>query len=444
MILVDTALQRRHLEGNPVRFGLVGAGYIGRQVTRQALTRMQGIQVSAIANRTLANAVRAYEDAGAGSPVVVDSVDALEDAISRGRCAVTSDPTILCEAPSIDAVLEATGAVEYSANVALAALRGHKHLIAMNAELDALVGPYLKVLADRAGVVYTNSDGDQPGVVMNLFRWVQTIGYRPVLAGNIKGMLDFYRTPETQRGYAERYKQDVRMCTSFADGTKLSFEQAVIANATGFGVARAGMYGPACAHVTEASRLFPLERLLEGGIVDYVLGAEPGPGVFVLGYDDEPARKGPMEVYKLGTGPLYVFYVPYHLPHLEPPISVARAVLFHDPVITPIGAPVCEVFATAKRDLSAGETLDGIGGFTCYGVIDNAERTTPAELLPMSLSEGCVLKRDVPRDQPISYTDVDVPAGLLSIALRREQDRHFTGSSPLDVVAVDQVPMAHG
>jgi predicted homoserine dehydrogenase-like protein len=161
---------------------------------------------------------------------------------------------------------------------------------------DALIGPLLKVHADRAGVVYTNADGDQPGVVMNLFRFVRSIGYRPVLAGNIKGMLDPYRTPETQAKFAADHLQDVKMITSFADGTKLSFEQVVIANATGFPVARRGMIGPACEHVDEAVDLFPLERLLETGLVDYVLGARPGPGVLVQGLEDNPTRGQYMQV----------------------------------------------------------------------------------------------------------------------------------------------------
>ncbi len=425
MILVDTALEKRRQENNPVRVALVGAGYMGRGAAMTILGAMPGMRLVAISNRTLSEAERAYRQAGADSFVRAQNRAQLEDAIARRQYAVTDDAMLLCEAEGIEAVLEATGEVEFGAHVALRAIEHGKHLILMNAELDALVGPLLKVYADRAGVVYTNVDGDQPGSVMNLFRFVKTIGYEPVLAGNIKGMLDPYRTPDTQRRFAETHKQKVKMVTSFADGTKLSMEQAVIANATGFRVSRRGMYGPACAHAMEAPQLFPLEELLDGGRVDYILGAEPGPGVFVLGYNENPIQQQYMQVFKMGDGPLYVFYTPYHLPHLEAPLTVARAVLFHDAAITPRGEPICDVITVAKRDLRAGQVLDGIGGFDSYGVIDNAEVSRQENLLPMSLSEGCRLRRHVSKDQAIGYADVEVPAGRLCDRLRAEQAERF-------------------
>jgi predicted homoserine dehydrogenase-like protein len=305
------------------------------------------------------------------------------------------------------------------------AIECRKHIILMNAELDATVGPILKVYADRAGVVITNADGDQPGVMMNLVRFVRNIGYNPVLAGNIKGLQDYYRTPETQKGFAEQHNITPQMATSFADGTKISMENAIVANATGFKVGKRGMYGPRCSHVSEAVDLFPIEELLKDGLVDYILGAEPGPGVFVLGHNDHPIRKPYMKYFKMGDGPLYVFYVPYHLPHLEVPLTVARAVLFQDSAVAPLAGPVCDVLTVAKSDLKVGEMLDGIGGFTCYGVIENYEVCRAQNLLPMGLAEGCILQRDVPKDTPISYADVKLPAGKLSHKLRVEQDAFF-------------------
>jgi predicted homoserine dehydrogenase-like protein len=425
MILVDSALARRHQENNLVRVGLVGAGYMGRGVAHHVFTALPGMRIVAIANRTLSEAERAYREAGQNAAVRVETLPALEEAIARGRHAVTEDAMLLCEAGGIDVILEATGEVEFGAGVAVRAIDHGKHLVLMNAELDALLGPILKVRADRAGVVYTNTDGDQPGVVMNLLRFVKGIGFEPVLAGNIKGMLDPYRTPKTQRSFAEAHGQGVKMITSFADGTKLSMEQAVIANATGFRVGRRGMYGPACDHASDAAALFPMEEMLDGGLVDYILGAEPGPGVFVLGYSEDPIRSGYMHYFKMGKGPLYVFYVPCHLPHLEAPTTVARAALFGDAAIAPRGASVCEVVTLAKRDLEAGEVLDGIGGFDAYGVIDNADVAQSLGLLPMSLSEGCRLKRAVRRDEPIAYADVHLPEGRLCDALRKVQNAHF-------------------
>jgi len=203
-------------------------------------------------------------------------------------------------------------------------------------------------------------------------------------------------------------------------------EMAVVANATGFRVGRRGMYGPKCTHVTEALTLYPMDQLLNGGLVDYVLGAEPGPGVFVLGYNEHPIKRQYAQYFKMGDGPLYVFYTPYHLPHLEVPLTAARAVLFQDAAIAPLAGPVCDVITLAKRDLKADELLDGIGGFTSYGVLENSDVVQAENLLPMGLAEGCRLKRDIARDQAITYADVELPEGRLCDRLRAEQDTLFS------------------
>lgn len=425
MLIVDTALERRHAENRPVRVGLIGAGYMGRGIALQIVGRMKGMRLVAIYNRTLSKAERAYREAGVESIRTVANVAELEDAIARDQYAITDDPMLLCEAGNIDVLIEATGEVEFGARVVTRAIDHGKHVVLMNAELDATVGPILKVYADRAGVVITNTDGDQPGEIMNLLRFVRGIGCEPVLAGNIKGLIDHYRTPETQRGFAEKYKQDVKMITSFADGTKIAMEMAVVANATGFRTGKRGMYGPRCAHANEAAQLFPAEEMLNGGLVDYILGAEPGPGVFVIGYDENPIRQQYMDYFKMGKGPFYVFYTPYHLPHIEAPLTAARAALFGDASITPLAGPVCDVITMAKRDLRAGETLDGIGGFLCYGVLENTDVVRRDQLLPMGLAQGCRLVRDVSKDHAISYRDVVVPTDRLADRLRREMEDHF-------------------
>jgi predicted homoserine dehydrogenase-like protein len=425
MVIVDTALEKRERENRPVRVGLVGAGYMGRGIALQFLTPLAGMRLVAIANRTLSQAQRAYREAGAADAVVVKGIRQLESAISEGRYAVTEDPMLLCEAGNIDVIIEATGEIEFGAAVVLKAIGHGKHVVLMNAELDATIGPILKVHADRAGVVITNTDGDEPGVAMNLYRFVKTVGMRPVLAGNLKGMIDPYRTPETQREFAERNKQKPVMITSFADGTKLSMELTVLANATGFRVARRGMFGHKCAHIRDALKLFPPELFRDGGLVDYVLGAEPHTGAFVMGLEENPIRRQYLDYFKMGDGPLYVFYTPYHLPHVQIPTTVARAALFGDATVAPLGKPVCSVLAVAKRDLKKGETLDGIGGFTCYGVIENAETAREGNLLPMGISEGCRLRSDVAKDRAIAYSDVELPAGRLCDRLVEEQNAHF-------------------
>ena len=429
MIIVDTALAKRAEENRPIRVAMVGAGFMGRGVALQICKFVQGMELVAISNRDIQKARRAYSEADISDVCEVSTVDQLQDSIRQNRHAVTDDPMLLCQAPDIDAVIEVTGAVEFSAHIATEAIRNRKHVILMNAELDGTVGNILKVHADRAGVVITNVDGDQPGVIMNLYRFVKGIGVRPVLCGNIKGLQDPYRNPTTQEGFAKKWGQDPAMVTSFADGTKISFEQAIVANATGMRVGKRGMFGPTVAPgtpVEESVNWYPEEALLNGpGIVDYVVGADPNPGVFVLGTHDHPVQKHYLNLYKLGEGPLYCFYTPYHLCHFEVPATVARAVLFGDAAITPI-RPQVDVVATAKINLKAGQTIDGIGGYMTYGQCENAEITTKENLLPMGLAEGCLLKRDIPKDAVLAYDDIELPEGRLCDRLRAEQNRYFS------------------
>lgn len=431
MIIVDTALEKREKSGNPIKVGIVGAGYMGRGVVLQILTSIKGMDVAAVYNRTISQAELAYQQAGVESVVKVETVAELEEAIKNGRHAISEDPMLLCEAEGIDAIMEATGEIEFGAHVVLKAIEHGKHVILMNAELDAVVGPILKVYADKAGVVITNVDGDQPGVVMNLFRWVDSIGYNPILAGNIKGLQDHYRTPETQKSFADMHKQKPRMITSFADGTKISMEMAVVANATGFKSGTRGMYGPECKHVTEAKELFPLEQMMNGGLVDFILGAEPGPGVFVLGYNENPIKQQYLSYLKMGDGPVYVFYIPYHFPHLESPLTIARAVLFNDAATSPIAGQVVDVITAAKRDLKEGEEVDGIGGFMVYGLTENYDLAKKENMIPMSLVEGCRLKRNIKRDEILTYNDVDVPPGRIIDELRKEQEDYFYNMAKL-------------
>jgi len=429
MIIVDRALEKREAEGNPIRVGLIGAGYMGAGIALQYLTPLTGQRLVAIANRTVETAERVYREAGADAITHVETVAALEKAIASDKYTVTDNPALLCEAGNIDAVIEATGEIEFGAQFVLKAMEHGKHVVLMNAELDATIGPILKVYADRAGVVITNTDGDEPGVAMNLYRFVRSLGYEPVVAGNLKGMLDHYRTPQTQREFAEKYNQKPVLITSFADGTKLSMEATVLANATGFGVAKRGMYGHACDHVNDALKLFSIDQVRERGIVDFLLGAEPYTGAFVLGYNEHPVKRQYMNYFKMGDGPLYLFYTPFHLPHLQIADTVARAVLFDDATVAPAGRPRTDVLTMAKRDLKAGERLDGIGGFTCYGMIENADVSLAQRLLPMGLSGGCVLKRDVAKDHAITYDEVELPAGRLCDRVREEQTAHFAADA---------------
>ncbi len=430
MIIVDTALRQREEEGNPIRVGMIGAGFMGRGIALQILNYVPGMQLVAIANRSTEGAERAYREAGVEDSREVNSVSDLENNIRSGKYSYTDKAELLCEADAVDALIEVTGTVEYAVRHVLKAIDHKKHVILMNAELDGTLGPILKTYADKAGVVFTASDGDQPGVEGNLYRFVRSIGLKPVLCGNIKGLHDPYRNPTTQEGFAKKWGQNPSMVTSFADGTKISFEQAIVANATGMGVGKRGMFGPSVEPGTPlktvANDLYPREALLEGdGIVDYVVGAEPGPGVFVLGTHDHPQQKHYLNLYKLGEGPFYLFYTPYHLCHFEVPLTVGRAVLFSDAALAPAGEPRVEVIAAAKTDLRAGSTLDGLGCYTTYGLCENYSVARDRNLLPIGIAEGCRLKRDIGKDACITYDDVELPEDRLCDRLREEQEKYF-------------------
>jgi predicted homoserine dehydrogenase-like protein len=430
VIIVDHALEKRQKDENPVRVAMIGAGFMGRGIALQIQTSVAGMELVAIANRNLDDAKKAYQEAGVKDFRVSETLAQMEEAIAQRHYAVTEDAQLVCQAEGIDAIIDVTGAVEFGAQVALKAIEHEKHVILMNAELDGTLGPILKVYADKAGLVITNADGDQPGVIMNLYRFVKGLGVKPVLCGNIKGLHDPYRNPTTQEGFAHKWGQNPSMVTSFADGTKISFEQAIVANATGMQVAQRGMFGfnvPAGTQIQEAVKQFPLDALMDGpGIVDYVVGAEPAPGVFVLGTHDHPAQKHYLNLYKLGEGPLYCFFTPYHLCHFEVPNTVARAVLFGDATITPKGAPLVDVVAAAKVDLKAEQILDGMGHYMTYGLCENAIVVRDQNLLPIGLAEGCTLKRDIAKDHVLTIEDVAIPEGRLCDRLRDEQNKFFT------------------
>jgi predicted homoserine dehydrogenase-like protein len=422
---VDTALLEREATGNPIRVGMIGAGATGRAIALQLGTPVPGMRLVAISNRTPSHAERAFREAGFQKWRHADSARAAASIIDGGLPVLTEDPSVVTGCDSVDIVVEVTGTVEAGAHVVLGAFDHGKHVVLVNAELDSLIGPLLKSRADSAGVVVTHTDGDEPGVAMTLLRYLRSLGLRPVAAGNIKGMVDHYRTPETQQGFAQKYDQDVRKVTSFADSTKLSMETTVVSNATGFHVGRRGMYGPACNYVREIANLLPAEQMLDTGLVDYTVGAAPMTGAWVIVHEDSPLKRAQLTYYRLGDGPFFVFYTPFHLPHVQIPSTIGRAVIHRDATVAPLAGPVCEVLTIAKRDLKAGERLDGVGGFCSYGLIDNRAAARAIDALPLALSEGCILRRDIAKDDVISFADVDSPRGRLVETLWREQNARW-------------------
>jgi predicted homoserine dehydrogenase-like protein len=436
MIIVDTELKARAAAGNPIRVGMAGAGFMGRGIVNQLAHYVPGMRLAAIFSRNPQQGLQACHLAGMMDAEIVEDLAALDSVIARGSCAVTADSTLLCQSEQIDVLIDATGAVEFGANFACDAIRHRKDLVLMNAELDGTVGPILKVRADKANVILTGCDGDQPGVQINLLRFVKSIGLIPLVCGNIKGLQDRYRNPTTQAAFAKQWGQTPHMVTSFADGTKISFEQAIVANATGMCVAQRGMIGyEHKGHVDELVDRFDVEQLMAcGGIVEYVVGSAPSPGVFVFAAAGDERQLIYLDYGKLGKGPLYSFYVPYHLTIFEVPLSAARVALFKDHVISADYGPKVDVVATAKTDLKAGDVLDGLGGYMTYGLCENADLTHAQKLLPIGMAEGCRLKHDIAKDQVMSYDDVEIPAGRLVDELRAAQDMHFFGSTPLSPI----------
>jgi predicted homoserine dehydrogenase-like protein len=427
MLIVDQALKQRESLGSPIRVGLCGMGFMGKGIVNQVFHYVPGMKISIIVNRTPGKVAVALTELGISSFRIVDSPTAINECARDGIISIVSDPRVACESGCLDVMVEATGAIEYGAKVSLLAIEYRIPLILMNAEIDSTVGPLLKKKADEAGIIITGCDGDQPAVQLNLCRTVQTFGLTPLVCGNIKGLQDHYRNPTTQERFAKEWGQTASMVTSFADGTKISFEQAIVANATGMKVQQRGMTGwNYDGHVDDLVARYDIDKIRElGGVVDYVVGAKPSPGVYVFAECHDKHQAHYLNYGKLGKGPLYSFYIPYHLTVFEVAVSIARVVLFSDDIISATHGPVVDVIATAKIDLKAGEVIDGLGEYKTYGVCENSSTVIKEGLLPMGIAEGCKLKRDLNRDEAISYADVELPMENLAVKLRLEQDSTF-------------------
>jgi predicted homoserine dehydrogenase-like protein len=434
MIIVDSTLQAREAEGRPIQVGMVGAGFMGQGLTNQITNSVPGMRMAAIYNRKPERAEGVYRYSGLEDIARVDTQEALDAAIVAGRPAVAEDPMLICRSPHIDVLIDVTGSVEFGAHVFMEAFDNGKHVVMMNAEVDATIGPILQTYAKRAGVTLSACDGDEPGLQMNLVRWVAGLGLIPRVVCNIKGLQDPYRNPTTQQAWAERWEQNPAMVTSFADGSKISFEQTIVANATGFKVRERGMTRGLVydGSVMDMAQLYDLDQLRElGGVVDYTVGPA-GVKAVVLAEHTDPKQRHYLNLYKMGEGPLYPFWVPYHLVHFETPFSIARVVDLGDNLAPPLGGPVVEVCAVAKRDLHVGEVLDEYGMYCTYGEAANVEEMSSQRYLPEGLVEGCRLLRAIPKDQVITYDDVVLPEGRLADRLRAEQYRHFRGETWLE------------
>jgi len=405
---------------------------MGKGLLHQCITT-PGFECVALADHNLEKAIACAEAFDVSYRVVETRAERAE-AIDNGDLAVCEDGMLAARCGRAEALLEATGAIGAAGRFVEAAIETGSHVGMMNAEADLTFGPYLMQRADEEDVVYTSVEGDQHGVIRRLVNELELWGFDLVMAGNVKGYLDRYANPTSIIPEADKRNFDYHMCTSFTDGTKLCVEMALLANALGLETTVPGMHGPQAEHVTEAPDVFALEEMYakHGPVVDYILGAEPGGGVFAVGYSDDPYLQEEMKTYKMGEGPFYVFYRPYHLCHVEALRSVAEAVMEGQSLLRPDRGFQTNVYAYAKRDLEAGETLDGIGGYCCYGLIENTDEQGTRPGVPIALLEGAELIRDVPQDEKLQVSDVRVDP-------QRSDVQMYTAA--LDAVSAQAAPL---
>jgi predicted homoserine dehydrogenase-like protein len=436
MIIVDNLLKVREAQGKPIRVGMLGSGFMGQGLTNQITNSVPGMRMVAIYSRKVPRGLHAFRYSQLADPVQASTQAELDGAIAAGRPVVTEDAFLLARSEQIDLLVDVTGSVEFGARVVLEAFKHDKDVVLMNAEIDATIGPILQTYAAKHGKILSACEGDEPGLQINLYRWVKGLGLIPRVIGNVKGLQDPYRNPTTQKGFAEKWDQNPAMVTSFADGSKISFEQAIVANATGFVVKSRGMsrgleYRD---DVMKIGKLYNIDELRQlGGIVDYVVGT-PFTKVYCLAEHPDPKQQHYLNLYKMGDGPLYSFFIPYHLVHFEVPNAIARVALLRDSVAKPLAGPIVEVCAVAKRDLNEDEILDDYGMYMTYGEAVNAEEMCDKRYLPEGLVEGCKLKRAIKKDSVITYDDIVLPPGRVADRLRAEQYRHFRGQTWLEEV----------
>jgi predicted homoserine dehydrogenase-like protein len=420
-------LAQRADEGRPVRIGLVGCGEMGTDIVTQ-VAQMRGIEVAAIADtrgerarQAVAIAQRPPESAGDAQ-----SAQAMSALIEAGRTAIVPDSSMVVTHDLVDVVIDATGKPAVGAEIGLKAMEHGKHLVMMNVEADVTIGAYLKHAASKLGVVYSLGAGDEPSSCMELIEFVSAMGHRVVAAGKGKNNpLNHDATPDEYREEAERRNMNPRMLVEFVDGSKTMVEMAAIANATGLVPDKPGMHGPAATRDELSRVLCPVEDggvLSRKGCVDFSIGKGVAPGVFVIAEMAHPRLRERMNDLKLGEGPYYTFFRPYHLTSLEVPLTCARAVLYGKADMVPLDRPVAEVCAVAKRDLKPGDRLDAIGEYTYRSWIMTVEDARAAKAVPCGLLEGGVVTTPIAKGELLTYANATPDAGSGLVALRRRQD----------------------
>jgi len=421
-------LAARAETGKPVRIGLVGAGEMGTDIVSR-VAHMRGIEIGAISELNPQAAGRAVTIAY-GDPdraMATETTDSLNAAIEAGRIATTRNVHTLLDSGLIDVVIDATGIPSVGAEIGLAAMECGKHLVMMNVEADVTIGAYLRSEAERIGVIYSLGAGDEPSSCMELIEFVSAMGHRIISAGKGKNNpLNFDATPDAYTEEAVRRHMNPRMLVEFVDGSKTMVEMAAIANATGLIPDRPGMHGPACSRDELNKVLIPQSAggvLSSGeGRVDYSIGKGVAPGVFVVAEMDHARIRERMEDLKMGEGPYFTFFRPYHLTSLEVPLTCARAVLYGKADMVPMARPVAEVCALAKKDMAVGETLDQIGEYCYRAWIMTVPEARSAGAIPCGLLTGAKVTAPIRKGDLITRTNTVVPANSKIAALRLRQD----------------------
>lgn len=422
-------LARLEAEGRQLRIAVVGAGGSMGQGVALQIGRTPGMRMVAAIDVDLARAQRAAELHGSDW-TLANTDSEVARALHAGQVVVTVDAFAVMAhgREAVDVLVEATDTVAFASRIVTRALGLGVDVVLMNAEVDCLLGPLLNKLAGDASAVVTSDAGDQHGVLLRMIDEIRLWGLEIVMAGNIKGFLNRYATPQSIANEARKRNLNPVMCAAYTDGTKLNIEMALVANATGLVPARCGMLGPRCRHVSEVFAKFDFAQLRSPGVVDYILGAEPGGGVFVVGHCDEPVQREYLRYYKMGDGPFYLAYRPYHLCHLETPLAIAEVALRRSPILVSRPRQVADVAAFAKTDLAPGDVIAvGIGSPQVYGLIDRTEILREKGGVPICLLDreggpAAKMRRRVLKDQIVTWDDVDLaPTPLIEAYRRQEQ-----------------------
>jgi predicted homoserine dehydrogenase-like protein len=403
-------LQRLSRLERHIKIVVVGIGSLGRGIVYQAHITPY-FECIGIANRTIEKAISCAE--WLGRPYqIVQTKRQLYAAVEAGKLAITDDGNLLAHCELADVLIESSNATFEGAQHAITALKHGLHTIMVNAEADLTYGPLLLSIAESEGLVYSSCDGDQPAAIKRLVDQILFWGFDLVMAGNIKGYLDRYVNPTTIAPEADRRGLGYRICTSFTDGTKLCVEMSIVANALGLRTAVPGMIGPRAAHLAGVIDLFDFDALWGAErqpLVDYILGAQPQGGVFVIAHTDREYQQSTLAWLPsaTGPGPYYLFYRNYHLRHFEALRTALDAVADTQALLKPDYGFRTNVIAYARQDLKQGDRLDGIGGYACYGLIENFDvgnNSCPG--LPICLADGVILRHDTKKDERISFQDV--------------------------------------